>query len=238
MPDDFPITERTRLRRRPQRGAYDRASVFANLDAGLLCHVGYVVDGKPVVTPTAYWRHGDDLYWHGSAASRMLNSIDGAEVCMTVSHLDGLVVARSAFHQSVQYRSVMVFGQAKLLADHAEKRLAMRMFIERLYPGRSEEIRESSDKELASISVIKLNMTEVSAKLKDSGVVDDEEDYAMQVWAGVIPVRAVLGKAIPDHRLLVSPELPANLTDFAEGVRLDDVLGGHAAHRESTGRQL
>jgi nitroimidazol reductase NimA-like FMN-containing flavoprotein (pyridoxamine 5'-phosphate oxidase superfamily) len=227
MPDDFPITDRTRLRRRPQRGAYDRVTVFGILDAGVMCHVGYVVNGKPVVTPTAYWRHGDDIYWHGSAASRMLNTVDGAEVCVTVSHLDGLVVARSAFHQSVNYRSVMIFGQAQVLADIAQKRVAMHAFVERLYPGRSTEIRESSDKELQAISVIKLTITEAAAKVRGLGVVDDDDDYAIPTWAGVIPIKAIIGKAVPDQRLLVDPQLPANLADFAAGARLDEVLARH-----------
>jgi nitroimidazol reductase NimA-like FMN-containing flavoprotein (pyridoxamine 5'-phosphate oxidase superfamily) len=223
MSGSFDVTARTQLRRRPQRGSFDRATVFAILDAGLLCHVGYVVDGRPFVTPTAYWRHGDELYWHGSAASRMLKSVDGAEVCVTVSHLDGLVVARSAFHQSVNYRSVMIFGRAQIVEDAAEKRIGMRAFVERLYPGQT-RMRDSSDKELAAISVMKLTINEVSAKIRDLGVLDDAEDYAIPTWAGVIPVRTVVGEAVPDQRLLVDTALPPNLKKFTAGARLDDVL--------------
>jgi len=223
MSDSFSPTERTKLRRRPQRGSYDRDVVFAILDAGVMCHVGYVIDGKPFVTPTAYWRHGDELYWHGSAASRMLKAAQGAEVCVTVSHLDGLVVARSAFHQSVNYRSVMVFGRARIVEDVEEKRSGMRAFVERLYPGQT-QIRDSSDKELAAISVMKLTISEASAKIRDLGVIDDEEDYAIPTWAGVIPVRTVVGRAVPDQRLLVDAGLPSNLGAFSDGARLDEVL--------------
>src|SRR5581483_3246926 len=134
------------------RARYDRAAIHAILDASLLCHVGYVLDGQPFVTPTAFWRAGETLYWHGSAASRMIESIDSAEVCVTVSHLDGLVLARSAFHHSVEYRSAMLFGRARAVSDLAEKRVAARTFIERLYPGRNEVIRESSENELKMIS--------------------------------------------------------------------------------------
>src|SRR4051812_24664260 len=156
MKPDLPITGRTRLRRLRERGAHDRTSMYAILDAGLMCHVGYVLEGKPVVTPTAYWREGDHIYWHGSAASRMLRAVDGAEVCLTVSHLDALVLARSAFHHSVDYRSVMIFGRAAAVSDPGRKRAVMDAFIERLYPGRSRVIRAGSDKELAAIAVMSL----------------------------------------------------------------------------------
>lgn len=227
MQDRFIPSKLSKVRRLPKRGAYDRATIFAILDAGVMCHVGYVVDGRPLVTPTAYWRHGDDIYWHGSAASRMLKSIHGADVCVTVSHLDGLVIARSAFHQSVNYRSVMIFGTAEVIEGLDDKRMAMRAFVERLYPGRTPEIRESSDKELKAISLIKLTITEASAKVRDAGAIDDEEDYAIPTWAGVIPIQSTIGKAIPDQRLLVGGQLPASLAAYAENARLDDVLSGH-----------
>src|SRR4051812_19288057 len=167
---------RTRVRRVPQRARYDRAAVHAILDASLLCHVGYVIDGQPFVTPTAFWRDGDTLFWHGSAASRMIESVNGSEVCVTVSHLDGLVLARSAFHHSVEYRSVMLFGRAKLVTDLAAKRAAARAFIERLYPGRSEDIRAASDTELKMISFVAFDIAEAAAKVRAAGVIDEPHD--------------------------------------------------------------
>jgi hypothetical protein len=224
MAPDFPITDRTRLKRRPQRGAYDRETVYAILDAGVICHIGYVVDGQPLVTPTAYWRWEDRIYWHGSAASRMLAAVDGAPVCVTVSHLDGLVLARSAFHHSINYRSVMLFGRAELIEDADHKRTALNAFIDRLFPGRSQACRESSDKELAAISLIGLIIEEASAKVRSTGVVDDEEDYALPVWAGVIGTRMTIGATAADTRLQVEPAPPAHAAVYAENSALDAVL--------------
>jgi nitroimidazol reductase NimA-like FMN-containing flavoprotein (pyridoxamine 5'-phosphate oxidase superfamily) len=220
----YPVTARSKLRRRPQRGAYDRPSVYGVLDAGVLCHVGYVINNQPFVTPTAYWRQGDHVYWHGSAASRMLESVAGKPVCLTVSHLDGLVLARSAFHHSVNYRSVMVFGTAFVVAEPAEKRVQFEAFIERLYPGRSKTIRAPSDKEMAATTVIGMEIEEASAKIRATGVIDDEEDYALPVWAGVVPTNFVLGEAAADQRLLVEPGRPPDLAEYAANARLDAVL--------------
>jgi nitroimidazol reductase NimA-like FMN-containing flavoprotein (pyridoxamine 5'-phosphate oxidase superfamily) len=142
-PNAFRRTPRSRVRRLPKRGHYDRATVHAVLDAGVICHVGYVIDGQPYVTPTAYWRHGDRLYWHGSAASRMLRHLaPGAPACVTVTHLDGFVLARSGFHHSINYRSAMAFGTARLVADEAEKEAALEAFMNRLWPGRWREVRD------------------------------------------------------------------------------------------------
>ena len=214
---------RTRIRRAPQRARYDRAAVHAILDASLLCHVGYVVEGQPFVTPTAFWRQGETLFWHGSAASRMIESIDGTEVCVTVSHLDGLVLARSAFHHSVEYRSAILFGRARVVTDMAEKRAAARAFIERLYPGRNEAIRPASENELKAVAFIAFDIVDAVAKVRAEGVKDDPPDYYLPVWAGVIPFTTVAGDAIPDLCLRPGIAVPPHVDDYG-GQRVDAVL--------------
>jgi len=199
-------TERTRVRRRPQRGHYDRTTIDAILDAGFVCHVGYTLDGAPVVTPTAYWRSGDHVYWHGSRASRMLSSAAGQPVCLTVTHVDGLVLARSAFHHSLNYRSVMLFGVAEAV-EGPDKLAALRDFVEGLYPGRWETLRPVMEKELKVTTVLRVAIEEASAKVRTGPPVDDEPDYALPVWAGVIPLRMVAGAPEPDPRL--APGIPA-----------------------------
>ncbi|TAL01634.1 MAG: pyridoxamine 5'-phosphate oxidase family protein [Rhodospirillaceae bacterium] len=225
---------RTRVRRVPQRARYDRAAVHAILDASLLCHVGYVVNGQPFVTPTAFWREGDTVFWHGSAASRMIESVDGAEVCVTVSHLDGLVLARSAFHHSVEYRSVMMFGRARVVADLAEKRRAAAAFIDRLYPGRNAGIRAASDNELKATTFVALDINEVVAKVRAGGVKDDLPDYFLPAWAGVIPFTTVAGAPIPDGCLRPQIQLPEHVGDYV-GQRVDAVLLDNAVHLHERG---
>lgn len=219
MADSFAPTARTRLRRRPQRGHYDRKTVHGILDAAFICHVGYLIEGKPVVTPTAYWREGDAVYWHGSAASGMLRALEkGADVCVTVTILDGLVLARSAFHHSLNYRSVMMFGRAHKVEDQDEKRARMEAFMERLYPGRTEELerlRPLRKQELKAITVLGLQLDEVSAKIRSGPPVDDEDDYALPVWAGVLPVNGVIGTPVDDGRLAKGARLPRHLADLA-----------------------
>jgi nitroimidazol reductase NimA-like FMN-containing flavoprotein (pyridoxamine 5'-phosphate oxidase superfamily) len=197
MPSDaFVPTDRSRVRRRPQRGSYDEAAVYAVLDAGVLGHVGYVVGGQPYVTPTAYWRDGRKLYWHGAAASRMLSAVgEGQPVCLTVSFLDGLVVARSGFAHSLNYRSVMAFGRARLIADLAAKRAAMDAFIERLYPGRAPLLRPASEAELMQIALAEMTIEEASAKVREGGPADYAPDEGWPGWAGVVPVQTQLGAA-------------------------------------------
>jgi uncharacterized protein len=222
---DFPPSDRTRLRRRPQRGRYDEASVFAVLDAGVICHIAYIVDGQPFVTPTAYWREGRRLYWHGSAASRMITThAAGVPVCVTVSHLDGLVLGRSGFTHSILYRSVMAFGRTEAITDREAKRQAMHAFIDRLYPGRPAELRRLHDAELDAITVIGMTIDEAAAKVRDGGVIEKEEDLGFPAWAGVIPVRTVVGAPVPDARLAVEPTPPPSLAAFAAGARLDELL--------------
>ena len=196
--DTFIATERTRLRRIPARGSYDRAQVYAILDEGKVCHVGFSLDGQPYVIPTAYARLADEVFLHGSAASRMLRALgDGIDVCVTVTLVDGLVLARSAFHHSMNYRSVVILGRARVLADPVEKMMAMRCFTNHVVPGRWEEVRPPTDQELKGTSVLALALNEVSAKIRTGGPKDDEEDLAAPVWAGVIPLRTVVGAPVP-----------------------------------------
>ncbi len=210
--DDFKPTKRSRIKRLPKRAHYDRATVHAILDAGAICHVGYVIDGEPYVTPTAYWRKGEHVYWHGSSASRMLRTIAaGSPVCLTVTHLDGMVMARSAFHHSVNYRSVMVFGKATVVTDRAHKLEALEDFVERLYPGRWATLRPVNEQELKATTVLGMDLTEASAKIRTGPPVDDEEDYALPIWAGVVPVTIATGAPIDDARNLPGVARPGNL---------------------------
>lgn len=190
----FTPTPRSKVRRRPQRASYDEAAVYAVLDAGVLGHVGYVIDGQPYVTPTAYWREGRKLYWHGSAASRMLAVVgEGRPVCLTVSFLDGFIVGRSGFAHSLNYRSVMAFGRAKLIDGLDEKRAAMDAFLERLYPGRTPTLRPVSESELKQIALAEMTIEEASAKVRAGGPADYAPDEGWPAWAGVIPVATTLG---------------------------------------------
>lgn len=216
MTADFVPSARSKVRRLPKRGHYDRATVYAILDAGFICHVGYAIDGQPYVTPTAYWREGDTVYWHGSSASRMLRALEtGADCCLTVTHLDGLVLARSAFHHSLNYRSVMLFGRAHKIGGTVEKLARLEAFVERLYPGRWQELRPVNAKELKATTVLGMHIDEASAKLRSGGPVDDEADYAQPVWVGVIPVYSAAGAPVGDERLLKNVKMQAKLADLA-----------------------
>ncbi|HYK02660.1 MAG TPA: pyridoxamine 5'-phosphate oxidase family protein [Thermoanaerobaculia bacterium] len=193
------MTERTRVRRLPKRGQYDAPTIHAILDEAMICHVGFVVDGAPVVIPTIHWRDGDTLYLHGSAASRMLRSLkNGVEACVTVTLLDGLVLARSAFHHSMNYRSVVVFGQAREVVDETEKVRALEVLVEHVVRGRSKDIRQPNDKELRQTLVLAMPLEEASAKIRTGGPVDDDEDYALPIWAGVLPLTLAPGEPIAD----------------------------------------
>jgi len=199
----FTPTDRTRVRRRPQRAVYDRDQVYSILDEAYVCHVGFTVEGRPIVMPTAFGRAGDSIYLHGSAASRMLRSLAGGiDVCVTVTLVDGLVLGRSAFHTSINYRSVVMFGNARLVTGREEKLEALRTFTNHVIPGRWEEVRPPTDEELAATSALVLPLEEVSAKVRSGGPIDDENDYPFPVWAGVVPVRAVTGEATPDGHVL------------------------------------
>lgn len=215
---DFTPTERTQIRRLPKRGAYDRQTVYRILDEGLVCHIGFVADGKPVVIPTGYGRQGDTLYIHGSTASRMFRALGkGAEVSVTVTLLDGLVLARSAFHHSMNYRSVVIFGRASVVDDPALKVEALRVFTEHIAPGRWAEIRQPNEKELQATTVLALPLEEVSAKLRTGPPLDDEEDYVLPVWAGVLPLKTTTGQPLPDDRLPPASQVPEYVLRYRRG---------------------
>jgi len=211
----FTPTERTTLKRLPKRGAYDRETVFRILDEGFVCHVGFAVDGQPYVIPTNYGRSGDTLYLHGSAASRMLRTLsEGIPVCVTVTLVDGLVLARSAFHHSVNYRSVVVLGTARLVDQPQEKMEALRLFTEHIMKGRWDDIRQPTEQELKGTTVLALPLEEVSAKVRTGGPIDDEEDYALPMWAGVLPLPVAPAAPIPDARLKAGTEIPAYMKGY------------------------
>ncbi|MGA3175774.1 MAG: pyridoxamine 5'-phosphate oxidase family protein [Candidatus Acidiferrum sp.] len=213
---EFTPTERTQVKRLPKRGKYDRETVYAILDAGFVCHVGFNADGQPYVIPTNYGRAGDTLYLHGSAASRMLRTLSGGvPVCVTVTHVDGLVLARSAFHHSVNYRSVVILGTARLVEDPAEKMAALRIFTEHVLKGRWDDVRQPTEQELKATMVLALPLEEVSAKVRTGGPVDDEADYALPVWAGVLPLETVAQPPQPDARLKSDTPLPAYLKNYS-----------------------
>ncbi|WP_309090746.1 pyridoxamine 5'-phosphate oxidase family protein [Phenylobacterium sp.] len=218
----FQPTARSQLRRRPQRGFHDEATVFAILDAGVMAHVGYVIDGQPYVTPTAYWREGRTLYWHGAAASRMLNTVaEGLPVCVTVSFLDGLIVGRSGITHSVNFRSVMAFGRARPVTDLSAKRAAMEAFIDRLYAGRNVKLRPTTDAELTAIALVEMEIEEASAKVKDTGPTDLPADEGWSAWSGVFPVETRIGPALAQPGS--APREP-DLAPYAVGARLDKAL--------------
>jgi nitroimidazol reductase NimA-like FMN-containing flavoprotein (pyridoxamine 5'-phosphate oxidase superfamily) len=191
-----------------ERGHYDAPTIHAILDAMPLAHVGYVVNGQPYVTPTLQWREGDRVYWHGSAASRMLEKAEGADVCLTVTLIDGLVLARSAFHHSANYRSVMILGRAVKLQDPAEKQLRLANFVNRLFPGRWSILRPMTHQEAKATTVLSLTIDEASAKIRSGGPKDDEEDYALPIWAGVVPLSISVDEPVPDERNLPELESP------------------------------
>jgi hypothetical protein len=214
MTETLPVTDRTRVRRLPKRGAYDLATIHAILDEALLCHVGFVVEGSPVVIPTIHWRAGNTLYFHGSAASRMLRSLrDGVDACATVTLLDGLVLARSAFHHSMNYRSVVVFGKARAITEEGEKRSALDALVEHVVRGRSKDVRPANEIELKQTLVLALPIEEASAKVRTGGPVDDDEDYTLPVWAGVLPLTLTPGLPIPDTG--VTREVPEYVTSYS-----------------------
>jgi nitroimidazol reductase NimA-like FMN-containing flavoprotein (pyridoxamine 5'-phosphate oxidase superfamily) len=191
-------TERTRIRRGPERAASDRESLYALLDAGRICHLGVIVGGSPRVIPTGYGRDGDTLYIHGSTGA---TSLRAGEICVTVTLLDGLVLARSVFHHSMNYRSAVIFGHPRLVTDPSEKLIALRAVVEHLTPGRWDDARGPNRKELAATAVLALSLEEASVKTRQGPPVDDEEDYALDVWAGEIPVIQSFGPPVPDPRL-------------------------------------
>jgi nitroimidazol reductase NimA-like FMN-containing flavoprotein (pyridoxamine 5'-phosphate oxidase superfamily) len=223
--ESFAVTARNRVVRRGQRGRYDRKTVYDILDAALLCHIAYVIDGQPYCTPTSFWREGDHLYWHGSSASRMLrNQARGLPVCVTVTHLDAVVLARCGFNHSVNYRSVMAYGTARLVEDAAEKLALMDRFLDRFFPGRSKLMRPATPQEAKATSFVVMEMEQASGKIRDVHVHDDEEDYAVPAWTALLPVRTVIGEAEECPRQMPGVARPEQMADWAAGQPLDQVM--------------
>ena len=209
---------RTKVKRLPDRGHYDRETIYAILDEALICHVGFVVDGHPYVIPTGFARVGNDLYIHGSSASRMLRNLAmGVDICVTVTLIDGLVLARSAFHHSINYRSVVILGKAELVEDADQKYKALEAFTEHMIPGRWADVRWPTELELKATSVLRLPIEEASAKIRVGDPKDDEEDYAMNVWAGVLPLRSHMDTPEPDKRMRDGIDVPGYVADYRLG---------------------
>ena len=216
MADNTAMSERTRIVREPQRAVYDREAIYKILDEGFVCHVGFTADGQTYVIPTMYARVDDAIYFHGSAASRMLRGVgSGLNVCVTVTLADGLVLARSVFNHSMNYRSVVALGTAVIVEERDEKLDALRAFTERILPGRWNDARQPNEKELKATSILRLPLTEVSAKVRVGGVEDDTEDYALRVWAGIVPLRLVADEPVRDERCEAAIPTP----EYAEKFR-------------------
>lgn len=228
----YPVSPRNQVKRLHERGRYDHATIHGLLDASMLCHVSYVIDGQPYCTPTFFWREGTKLYWHGSSASRMLRSQSaGQRVCLTVAQIDSLVLARCGFNHSADYRAVMAFGTAYLVTDPAEKEQALVAMVDRFFPDRTASLRQSTVQEIKATAVIAMEIEEASAKIRSKGVGDDEEDYELPIYAERIPVRTVLGRPEPCPRLLDGVERPASLGGYSEGRLLEDALrDAHFTH--------
>lgn len=225
LPDKFTPTERSRVRIMRQRGSYDRALVYEILDSALVCNIGYVIDGQPYVTPTAFWREHNHVYWHGSSASRALTTQStGIPVCLTVAHVDGLVMARSGFHSSVNYRAVMVFGSASLIEDLEHKRAAMNIYMNRFCPDRATTNRPVTERELNVTKVLGMEIEEASAKVRTGMPVDDVDDYTLPIWAGIVNLKTIVAGVTSDPRNLPGVEVPPGLRPYANGRSVDDVL--------------
>jgi len=209
-------TQRTRVVREPDRGVYDRETVYRILDEAFLCHVGFIVDGQPFVIPMSFGRKVDSLYIHGSAASRMLRQMkQGVPVCVTVTLLDGLVLARSVFNHSMNYRSVVILGKATLVENPEEKLAALRVLSEHILPGRWDDARRPNERELKATSVLRVPIQEFSAKVRSGPPIDDEEDSSFPTWAGVVPLEMTVGTAINDPRLAPGRALPEYVRNYS-----------------------
>ena len=215
VPESFTPTERTRVVREPHRGVYDRQEIYKILDEGIVCHVGFIADAQPFVISTLYARASDAIYFHGSAASRMLrDAAAGVLVCVTVTLTDGLVLARSVFNHSMNYRSVVALGKATLVDAPAEKLEALHAFTEKILPGRWEDARQPNEKELKATSILKLPLAEISAKVRSGAVQDDEEDYALAVWAGIVPLHLQAAAPIRDEWCDPAIPMPAYAANY------------------------
>jgi nitroimidazol reductase NimA-like FMN-containing flavoprotein (pyridoxamine 5'-phosphate oxidase superfamily) len=225
MATSYPVDGVNRVKRRPDRGFYDHATVHAVLDAAAMCHVAYVVDGNPFCTPTLFWREGSRLYWHGSNSSRMLRNLsEGQPTCLTVTHLDSLVLARCGFNHSADYRSVMAFGHARIVEEPAEKRRALVMMVDRFFPGRTAQLRASTQKEINATTVVMMEIERASAKIRAKGVADDDEDYALPIYAERLPVRTVIGAPEACPRVLPGVDRPRNLDGYRAGRPLEEAV--------------
>ncbi|WP_041794386.1 pyridoxamine 5'-phosphate oxidase family protein [Pararhodospirillum photometricum] len=214
---DTPPSERTRVKRYHWLAKYDKETIHAILDACPHAHVGYLHEGHPLVTPTLVWRDGEVLYWHGSRVARMIQATTGQEVCLCASIIDGLVLARSAYNYNINHRSVMVFGVAQPVTDPAEKEAQLKRFVNGLIPGQWDRLRPMTEQELKVTALMRLDLTEASAKVRTGQPEDDEADYALPIWAGVIPITTTIGTPEPDPRNLPEAEMPADVLKFKIG---------------------
>lgn len=213
LPAIFAKTARNRIKRAHEDARYERAEVYRILDAGFVCHIGYSIDGQPYTTPTAYWRQGDRVFWHGSSASRMIRAVRGGiPVCFNVALFDGLVLAKSGFHTSVNYRSVTVYGEARQVEGREAKEAALEAFFQRIMPGRWETLRAPTGQEMKATSVLWMPLEEAVAKIRQGGPIEDEEDERLPIWSGVVPLHQVVGEPETDP--------------LSEGLPLPDHLGG------------
>jgi nitroimidazol reductase NimA-like FMN-containing flavoprotein (pyridoxamine 5'-phosphate oxidase superfamily) len=210
-------SQRTKVKRYNHLAKYDAETIHGILDAMPMCSVGYVFEGKPVVTPTMQWRDGNRIFWHGSSASRMLRAVASHEVCVCVSIVDALVLARSAYNYNLNHRSVMVFGEAHQITDDAEKRRQLEHFVNKVIPGQWDRLRPVSEKELKATTLMSLEITEASAKVRTGHTEDDDEDYAFPVWCGLVPVSFQMGAPIADPRNLAEVEMPREVLSFKLG---------------------
>ena len=208
MSEALKKTDRSRPRRMHERGRFDRETANAILDAMPMCHVGYLIDGKPIVMPTFQWREGDHVYWHASSAGRGVRNAEDTEVCLTVTILDGFVLARSGMHHSANYRSIMLFGKPTRVTDRDVKEAKLKNFVDGLFPGRWDTLRPINEQEAKATTILSLPIGEGSSKIRTGGAVDDEEDYELPIWAGVIPVSYSIGEVIPDERNLPGVAMP------------------------------
>ncbi|HEX4260134.1 MAG TPA: pyridoxamine 5'-phosphate oxidase family protein [Acetobacteraceae bacterium] len=230
--ESYSVESRNRLRRKHERGHYDHETVHAILDSAMLCHVAYVIDGQPYATPTAFWREGGRILWHASSAARSIRAQkDGIPVCVTVAHMDAIVLARCGFNHSINYRSVMAFGRARAIEATADKLRAMDNFIDRFFPGRSASIRPPTAQEIKATTLVEMEIETAVAKIRDLPPHDDEEDYAVPAWVALIPVRQVLGAAEECERQLPGVARPDWTVHYPEGGRLDRaVADAYRAH--------
>jgi nitroimidazol reductase NimA-like FMN-containing flavoprotein (pyridoxamine 5'-phosphate oxidase superfamily) len=219
-----PVSERTRVTRRPHRGHYDRATIDAILDEGFVAHLGLVTDGQPFVIPTVYGRDGDRVLIHGSSGSRMMRTAGGGDVdvCLTVTLVDGVVIARAAFNQSINYRSVVIIGRGEVITDHDQKVEALELLSERLVPGCWESLRKPTRKELAATAIIEVALDEVSAKIREGHAVEDQEDYILPTWSGIVPARLTFGDPIPDPHNLAGLVVPEFIRGYRRAPRTEE----------------